>query len=107
MPKSETEIELEARVVALEYLLKHCFWNVIIQRIDADGGDDQDAVNEAKLFREMCRERLKEASFSGVDPALSDHVAALVSDHVERLLGELVQEMGEQLGRGLSSRGSL
>ena len=105
MPKSENELNLEARVIALEWLLKHCFWNIIIQRINADEGNDDDAVNEAKLFRKMCRQSLKRASFENVDPALSDHVTALVSDHVERVLGELIAEMEGQLGLGLSSWG--
>jgi hypothetical protein len=75
-PRSETELQLEARVIALEYLLKHCFWKLIVQQINADDGDDGDAVNEAKLFQKLCRESLKKAAFAGVDPALSDHVTA-------------------------------
>lgn len=106
MAASERELELEARIVALEYLLKHCLWVLTVQRVDQDDGDDEDAVKEAKLFRKACRQSLKRASFSGADPTLSDHVVALVSDHVERVLGELVQEMELRLGRGLSSRGS-
>jgi hypothetical protein len=106
-PRSETELQLEARVIALEYLLKHCFWRLIVQQINADDGDDGDAVNEAKLFRMLCRESLKKAAFAGVDPALSDHVTALVSEHAERVLGELVQEMEERLAQGgLPSQGS-
>jgi hypothetical protein len=106
-PRSETELQLEARVIALEYLLKHCFWNLIVQQINADDGDGGDAVNEAKLFRKLCRESLKKAAFAGVDPALSDHVTALVSEHAERVLGELVQEMEERLAQGdLPSRGN-
>jgi hypothetical protein len=106
-PRSETELQLEARVIALEYLLKHCLWNLIIQQTNADEGDDVAAVNEARLFRKLCRESLKRAAFAGVDPTLSDHVTALVSEHVERVLGELVQEMEERLAQGgLPSRGS-
>jgi hypothetical protein len=72
-PRSETELQLEARVIALEYLLKHCFWNLIVQQIHADDGDDGDAVNEAKLFRELCRESLKKAAFTGVGRSAGCH----------------------------------
>jgi hypothetical protein len=110
-PPSERELELEARVVALEYLLKQCFWQIILaragQEIGSDGDDAGDlAVRETKLFRKMVVNELRKASFSDADSALSDHLAAVVQGHVERVLGELVQEMEDKLGRGLSSLGN-
>jgi hypothetical protein len=104
--KSEKEFELEAKVVALEYILKQCFWNIIFLRIKNENGDDDLAIREAKLFRRLFRQRLKKASFRGTDPALSDHLSALVHDHVERVFEEIVQEMEAKRRRGLSSRGN-
>jgi len=104
MSESKEILELEARVVALEYLLKHCLWNIVVQRIDEETRDDPEvesddlAIREARLFRKNCIAELKNATFQGAHPAMSDHLSALVHDHVERVVGELVQEMEAELG---------
>src|ERR1700731_68979 len=104
---SEREVELEARVLALEYLLKMCLWNIFHMRTDdEEDSSDDSVVRESKLFRRNVKTHLRKASLSGVDPALSDHMASLVHEHAVRVLDEIVQEMEAKLGRGLSARGN-
>jgi len=57
-------------------------------------------------FPAAIRQQLKKASFCGADPALSDHLSALVHDHVERVFEEIVREVEAKRSRGLSSRGN-
>jgi hypothetical protein len=107
MSRSETEFELEARIVALEYLLKQCLWNILVMKADQELADDPDGdetlpIREARLFRKNAVAELKKASFSGTDPSLSDHLAAIVHDAVERVCEELVSEMEAELGPGRS-----
>jgi ribulose 1,5-bisphosphate synthetase/thiazole synthase len=109
-PPSEREIELEARILAAEYLLKQCFWQMILQRAvqEADGDDDDVgdlATREAKQFRKLVIKDLRKASFPGLDPAWSDHVSDLVREHAERIVEELVQAMEDKRAQGLSSLG--
>jgi hypothetical protein len=96
--ESEDEVEMLARIIALEHLVKHVLWNLIIQRVDQDGGDDQDALDEARRLKTDVTGTLTQSSFPGVDPSMSDHVVALVHDHAERVLRELIEEMEERLG---------
>jgi hypothetical protein len=100
---SENELQLEARIIALEYLVKECLQSIIRMRVgkQAEDGDndkdiDQLAVQDAKIFRLGARE-LSKASFPDLDPVRSDHLSALVRDHALRVLKELVQEMEERL----------
>jgi proline dehydrogenase len=94
----ENELNLLGRIIALEHLVKHAFLNWIIDKVDRDDGDNEDAIEEAKNFKQSVTQSLAAASFEHLDPALSDHIAAIVRECGERVLQELVQEMEEQLG---------
>jgi hypothetical protein len=102
---SENEFQLEARIIALEYLVKECLQSIIrmcVGKQAEDGDNDKDididqlAVQDAKILRLGARE-LSKASFPDLDPVRSDHLSALVRDHALRVLKELVQEMEERL----------
>jgi hypothetical protein len=45
-PPSQREIELEARIVAVEYLLRQCFWQMFLHRAAREAGDDDDDVGD-------------------------------------------------------------
>jgi hypothetical protein len=100
---SQYELQVEARIIALEYLVKECLQSIIRIRIRKqveDGDNDKDidqlAVEDAKIFR-LGAQELRTASFPNLDPAMSDHLSALVRDHALRVLKELVQEMEERV----------
>jgi hypothetical protein len=103
MAPTNQELELEARIVALEYLVKQCFWQIIlnsaIQETEGEDEDDADGltIRGAKTFRKKVVNELEKATFSGRDPAVSDHLAALVREHAGRVVGELVQDMEKKL----------
>ena len=99
---TERELELQARINALEYLLKQIHWQFVLEKAARESivetKDYADvAVWDLKLFRNRALEQLKNTSIKGVDPALSDHVSALVREHVERILGELIAGMEGKL----------
>lgn len=92
---TERELELQARINAIEYLLRQVHWQFVFDKaareLIAETKDPADvAVSELKVFRKRALEQLKGTSIKGVDPALSDHVSALVREHVERVLEELI-----------------
>jgi hypothetical protein len=97
---SERELQVEARIIALEYLVKECLKSIIQMRVrkQADDGDNDkpSAVEWAKIYRLGARE-LTKASFPDLDPAMSDQLSALVRDHVLRVLEELVKELEERV----------
>ncbi|SRR6266436_3857152 len=98
---SENELQREARIIALEYLVKECLQSIIRMRVgkqaeDGDNDIDQLAVQDAKILR-LGAQDLRAASFPDLDPARSDQLSALVRDHALRVLEELVQEMEERL----------
>lgn len=84
-----------ARLDAIEYLLRQALWNIIVARVDADDGDDTDAVVETRKFAEDVLNDLSLMVFPAPDPAISDHHSALVRDHARRILRKLLSEMGE------------
>ena len=86
-------MDTEARLIALEYLVKHLLWNLVVLRVDQENGDDHEALNEVKAFSLDIVKELNGATFPNLDPARSDHVAALVRDHVQRVVRELAEEM--------------
>ena len=91
-------METEARIIALEYLVKYLLWNLVVMRVEQDGGDDQETLKEISAFSRDIREELGQATFPGLDPVHSDHVAAVVRDHVQRVVRELAEEMAKELG---------
>lgn len=101
--QAEREIEIQARVIALEYLIKHLLWTYITERVDRDGGGSEDVVREASLLGSNFLEELAEAALPDSDPAMSDHATALVRENVERVFRELVAEMELKLGLRPSS----
>jgi hypothetical protein len=104
MAESEKELELEARIIALEYLVKQCLTNILSTSPQGDDyfGDDY-AVLRAKRFRAEARKALRKAAISGDDPVKSDHVSGLVFDYVDHLLDEMIQEMKVKLSRSRST----
>jgi len=96
--RTEAEIDLLARLAALEHLVKHLLWNIAVLVVDQDGGDEDDAAKEVRGFAGNVRDELSRAALPGLDPALSDHVAAQTEAHVERVLQELLREMARERG---------
>ena len=90
--------DTEARIVALEYLVKHLLWNLVVLRVDQDSGDNQDALEEINAFLRDTVGELQGATFPGLDPAGSDHMAALVRDPVQRVVRDLAEEIAKELG---------
>ena len=92
---TENELDLQARINALEYLLKQFHWQFVLDKagrepIEPNEDPTNRAVRDLKAFRERALEQLRNISFKNVDPTLSDHTSALVREHVERVLGELI-----------------
>jgi hypothetical protein len=83
--ESEREIEMLARIIALEYLVKQLLWNLM--------KDDDDPVKQTELFAESATKEIANSAFPGIEPALSDHVSDLVREHVARVLRELADEL--------------
>lgn len=90
----EEELKLAARVMALEYIVKHLLWNQAVFAADARDANDQAVAAELALFAENCGSDLERSTVSNADPATSDHVAALVSESVQRIVDELLSERG-------------
>ena len=100
MPVSEAEIELQARVIALEYVLKTCLMKLVRLNsmiIDHDNPFDHhehsSPVGYMLLLAKKMKRELSKSAISVDDPAMSDHVTLLVQEHSERLFRELVEEM--------------
>jgi hypothetical protein len=65
--QSERELQIETRIVALEYLLKQCFWQIILARATQETASDDDdaddlAVRETRLFRKMVVSEMQKES---------------------------------------------
>jgi hypothetical protein len=83
--ESEREIEMLARIIALEYLVKHLLWDLL--------HEEDDAVREANLLANEADGEIEHSAFPGIEPAMSDHVSDLVRRHVARVLRELADEL--------------
>ena len=94
----EQDLELRARIMALEYLVKHLLYNQAVALDDAHDENEEVAARELVQFAENCEADLERSTVSNVDPATSDHVAALVSESVRRLVDELLRERGLKAG---------
>ena len=94
----EATLDLFGRVMALEHLVKHAIWSLTVQGVDQEGGDNNDAIHEVRLFRENVTQQLRTTSSPVIDLARSDHMAAIVRDHADRVLTELIHEREERLG---------
>jgi hypothetical protein len=101
--QAEREIEIQARVIALEYLVQQLLWIVITDRTDGKKGDSSDVIEEARSLGSNCLDELEGATLPGSDPATSDHATALVHENVERVFRELVAKMESRLGLHPSS----
>lgn len=86
------QLQIVARIMALEYLVKHLLWNQAVRIADETSGDDQTVARELELFAGSCEVDLAQSTVSSEDPAISDHVTGLVSESVRRLVGELLKE---------------
>ena len=85
----EKYLELSARIVAVEYLVKRTIWTLASTQI-ADKTGQIDAVD---VLRQDAISSLRRATFPSLDPAASDHVAALAEESLDRILTELLAEM--------------
>jgi hypothetical protein len=104
--QDEREIEIQARVIALEHLVKRLLWIVITNEVERNNGDSEEVVSETTLLASDIRDELETASLTGIDPTMSDHATALVRENTERIFLELVEMMETRLlGRQSSSRG--
>jgi hypothetical protein len=86
-------ISLEARLVAIEYLLTHLAKAVYLGL--GSGRPIPDAV--IAEAHENIRQGLREQTFesSPADPVLKDHYAALIFENVDRLLAEFERALKE------------
>jgi hypothetical protein len=104
--QDEREIEIQARVIALEHLVKRLLWIVITNEVERNNGDSEEVVSETKLLASDIRDELETASLPGIHPSMSDHATALVRENTERVFLELVEMMETRLlGRQSSSPG--
>lgn len=93
---SQELVDLKARVVALETLLKHVLWNVAVLVADRDGDDMATTVSDLQLFIGNLAQEMRTKTFPDLDPAMSDHLAQGAAGHVERVLSELVQAIEDE-----------
>src|SRR5258706_313713 len=90
--ETERELDLQARVIALEYLVKHCLVLLMTLPPQDDEYDGADfAVLNAKRLRAQARKALRKVAVSASDPATSDHLADLVYQHADLLLDEVTK----------------
>src|SRR5262245_21757637 len=110
VPASEAEIELQARVIALEYVLKTCLMKLIRVNsiiMDHDNPLDHDhlsPVGDMMLLAKKMKGELSKSAISGDIRAMSDHVTSLVQEHTERLFRDLVEEMKQAESLKLEKR---
>lgn len=79
-------MQLEARLIAIEYLLQHLF--KVTYRLAGLGTE-----HVAKSHQSI-RETLEKETFPELDPAMSDFAAAEISQEVERLLNGIEVNLG-------------
>lgn len=77
---TEKEIEIEARLVALEFLVGQLF------RIHYDqlGFSDEQVADQRRKMRNFGSRMLSVEGAS--DPAMTDHMTAEINDHIEVIL---------------------
>jgi hypothetical protein len=95
---NEQVVNLEVRLAALEYVLAQ----VAKVAIAAGVGPDLVLVGARKM-REAARHQLEQQTFSGLSPALSDHVAAELQGEVDRILAD-VEEIAAGALRSIANR---
>ena len=93
-----TQIELLARIEALEHLTKHLLWNVAVLVANERGMDDREVIEDLRGFTLNVRDELRSKTFPQLDAAMSDHLAQSVSQHVEALLNDVLREMEKEQG---------
>ena len=95
--QGEREIEIQARVIALEYLVKRLLWIVIAKHVDSADGYGEDVISEARLLAGNLADEL-ECFLPDSDPATSDHATALVRENVARVSKNCRNDEDETLG---------
>jgi hypothetical protein len=93
VPASEAEIELQARVIALEYVLKTCLMKLVRLNSIVTDHDDPLPVGDMMLLGKKVKRELSKTTISIDEPAMPDHVSSLVQEHTERLFREMVEQM--------------
>lgn len=76
--EEKQRIDLETRLMALEYALVH-IGAVAFRKMGIDSSDIRATAN-------AMRKRLLSETFSGADPAMSDHVSAEIGDRASWIL---------------------
>jgi hypothetical protein len=92
---SKAELDLELRLMAIEYVLVQIGKITLIDAGITSG--------QAKQMREAGRELMLKETFPGLDAAMGDHVGAELADRVEALLNRieiLVEESYRKVSRG-------
>jgi hypothetical protein len=89
----EERLDIIARMLALEYLLKRVFWMAALNRLELDGETDPETALLADLpkYAADAEDDLSRTTVRDANPAISDHVVALVSEHVTRFVDEIAQ----------------
>lgn len=89
----EKVVELEGRIIALEYLLKHAFWNIFVARADLDGEDQGEVIKNTREFASSISDDIAASGIQGRDAAMSDHLSGIAQDHALKLLHELLSDV--------------
>ena len=82
---SEDQLKLEARLMALEYVVANVA-RIALLAINAK-------PEHAREIRAQAKGIWRRETFEGVPPAMSDHMAAEVEEAVDDLLGEVEKQV--------------
>ena len=66
--QTEATLDLFGRVMALEHLIKCAIWSLTVQRVDQEGGDNNDAIHEARPVQGKCHATIEDFLVSGDRP---------------------------------------
>lgn len=91
------EIKVLARLTACEQIIQH------LLLMAANNSDDP--IRELKAYRKRVLEAAKDATVSGVDPAMSDHLSAELEQCLDDLLSDLIQKASSKGSRAGERRG--
>lgn len=84
---------MQARIIALEYLVKHLVTESVALNAAAREGTATAMVDDLKQYRKDIAEEMRGATLPLLDPAMSDHLTDLVARHLDRLIDEMIEEL--------------
>jgi hypothetical protein len=93
MAETEKELELLARVIALEYLVKTCLMYIVRLKCKVFDGDTSSSAGEMMLVSKNIKRALHNVTIDDTDPAMSDHVSSLVEEWANRIITDIVEQM--------------